>query len=90
MAHVQGLFLFATFKLDSTNLFTTWFHHFVEHVKPSKDDSDVKVSDGHSTHRRNSDVINIAGEKCVTNSKLLKKSLQIRKLKLNFEDMNTI
>nr|XP_049698141.1 jerky protein homolog-like [Helicoverpa armigera] len=45
-----------------THLFTKWFQHFINFTKPSKDDPILLVLDGHYTHTRNIDVINLARE----------------------------
>uniref|UniRef100_A0A1Y1N7V7 DDE-1 domain-containing protein n=1 Tax=Photinus pyralis TaxID=7054 RepID=A0A1Y1N7V7_PHOPY len=44
------------------DLFTAWFHHFIKHVKPCVDDQVVLILDGHYSHTRNIDIINIARE----------------------------
>ncbi|XP_022824970.1 tigger transposable element-derived protein 6-like [Spodoptera litura] len=43
-----------------THLFTKWFQHFINFTKPSKDDPVLLVLDGHYTHTRNIDLINLA------------------------------
>lgn len=43
-----------------THLFTKWFRHFINFTKPSKDDPIILVLDGHYTHTRNIDAINLA------------------------------
>lgn len=43
-----------------TNIFTQWFRHFVEKVKPSKNDPVLLILDGHHTHCRNLEVIELA------------------------------
>ncbi|XP_039313972.1 uncharacterized protein LOC105206643 [Solenopsis invicta] len=45
-----------------TDLFTMWLKHFIQHTKPTEDDPIVLVLDGHYTHTRNIEVINIARE----------------------------
>lgn len=45
-----------------SHLFTKWFQHFINFTKPSKDDPILLVLDGHYTHTRNIDVINLARE----------------------------
>lgn len=45
-----------------SHIFTDWLRHFINHVKPTLDDPVVLVLDGHFTHTRNIDVINIARE----------------------------
>lgn len=42
------------------NLFTKWFKHFVDYVKPSKESPIVLLLDGHFSHTRNLEVIEIA------------------------------
>ncbi|KAF5281763.1 hypothetical protein FQR65_LT14558 [Abscondita terminalis] len=43
-------------------LFTAWLKHFIEHVKPNECEQVVLILDGHYSHSRNIDVINIARE----------------------------
>jgi hypothetical protein len=45
-----------------TDLFTQWFRHFIQHVKPTEEDPSILVLDGHSSHTRNLDVINLGRE----------------------------
>lgn len=45
-----------------SDIFTKWFLHFIGHVKPTAEDPVLLVFDGHFTHTRNIDVINIARE----------------------------
>lgn len=49
-----------------TDIFTRWFGHFVNFVKASKDDPVVLVFDGHTTHTKNIDVIDMARENGVS------------------------
>ena len=42
------------------HLFTQWLHHFISHVKPSREDPVVLILDGHYSHTRNLDVIELA------------------------------
>lgn len=42
-----------------SEIFTKWLKHFIDHVKPTKEDPVLQVFDGHVTHTRNIDVINI-------------------------------
>lgn len=49
-----------------TNIFTKWFDHFLKFAKPTKECPILLVLDGHSTHKRNIDVINMARENHVT------------------------
>ncbi|KAJ8942016.1 hypothetical protein NQ314_010246 [Rhamnusium bicolor] len=44
------------------HIFTQWLHHFIAHVKPYKDDPVVLILDGHYSHTRNMDVIDVARE----------------------------
>lgn len=44
------------------NLFTKWFHHFIQFVKPSQDDPVLLILDGHYSHTRNLEVISLARE----------------------------
>nr|CAH7753508.1 unnamed protein product [Callosobruchus chinensis] len=43
-------------------IFTDWLRHFIEHVKPSESSQVVLILDGHYSHSRNIDVINIGRE----------------------------
>ncbi|GFG39808.1 hypothetical protein Cfor_10583 [Coptotermes formosanus] len=45
--------------------FTQWFKHFVRYAKPSKEDPVTLTMDGHHSHTRNIEVIDIAREKRV-------------------------
>lgn len=47
-------------------LFTKWLKHFVSIAKPSKEDPVLLVLDGHYSHTRNLDVIDIARESGVS------------------------
>ncbi|XP_046677400.1 MFS-type transporter clz9-like [Homalodisca vitripennis] len=49
-----------------TDLFTKWFTHFISYVKPTKDDPVVLILDGHTTHTRNLDLIDLARENGVS------------------------
>ncbi|KAK9685653.1 CENP-B N-terminal DNA-binding domain [Popillia japonica] len=42
-----------------TNLFTQWLQHFVKFTKPSKEELIVLLLDGHYSHTRNVDIIDI-------------------------------
>lgn len=46
----------------NSELFVKWFRHFVSYVKPSKDSRVLLVFDGHTTHSRNLEAINLARE----------------------------
>ena len=43
-----------------SNLFTQWFQHFLDHVKPSADSPVLLIFDGHYSHTRNIEVIDLA------------------------------
>lgn len=43
-----------------THLFTQWFKHFLENVKPSVTSPVLLILDGHSSHTRNIEVIDLA------------------------------
>lgn len=43
-----------------TDLFTKWFKHFLNHVKPSATSPVLLVLDGHSSHTRNIELIDLA------------------------------
>lgn len=49
-----------------TNIFTQWFSHFVKFTKPTKDDPIVLVLDGHYSHTRNIEIIDMARENYVS------------------------
>lgn len=49
-----------------TDIFTEWFRHFLLHVKPTEEDPAVLVLDGHFTHTRNIELINLARENHVS------------------------
>jgi hypothetical protein len=44
------------------DLFTQWFHYFICAVKPWKNDPVVMTLDGHHSHTRNIEVIDLARE----------------------------
>lgn len=46
----------------NSELFLKWFKHFVAHVRPSKEEKVLLLLDGHTTHSKNLDVINLARE----------------------------
>lgn len=50
----------------TVELFTIWFRHFVKNVGASKNNPCLLVMDGHTTHSRNIDVIDLAMEHGVT------------------------
>lgn len=43
-----------------TNLFTKWFEHFIQHVKPSRESPILLLLDGHTSHTRNLELIDLA------------------------------
>jgi hypothetical protein len=45
-----------------SEIFCQWFHHFIKHTKPIKDDPVILVLDGHYSHTRNLEVITLARE----------------------------
>lgn len=49
-----------------TNLFTNWFQHFVETVKPTEDRPVLLILDGHYSHTQNIDVTDLARENYIT------------------------
>lgn len=42
------------------NLFTMWFNHFIQFVKPTEESPVLLILDGHYSHTRNLDVISLA------------------------------
>lgn len=42
------------------HLFTQWLDHFIKHTKPSSDDPVILILDGHYSHTRNLDLIDLA------------------------------
>lgn len=49
-----------------TDLFTKWFKHFVKTTKPSSESPVLLILDGHHSHTRNIDVVDLARENHVT------------------------
>ncbi|XP_043228646.1 uncharacterized protein LOC122384902 [Amphibalanus amphitrite] len=49
-----------------TDIFTRWFQHFIRHAKPSAEEPALLILDGHMTHTRNLDVIEMARANHVT------------------------
>lgn len=49
-----------------SELFTKWMNHFINHTKPSKEDPVVLILDGHSSHTRNVEVIDMARDNGVS------------------------
>ena len=43
-----------------TDLFTDWFRHFIAFAKPANNKPVLLVLDGHATHTKNIDVIDLA------------------------------
>lgn len=43
-----------------TNLFTKWFKHFLATVKPSESSPVLLILDGHTSHTRNIEIIELA------------------------------
>ncbi|KAK0073626.1 hypothetical protein PV325_009476 [Microctonus aethiopoides] len=52
--------------LDPTNFFTEWFKHFIEKTNPTDVSSILLILDGHYSHTRNLDVLEMVREKLVT------------------------
>ena len=48
------------------DIFTEWFRHFLRHAKPTEDDPALLVLDGHLTHTKNMEVIDLARANHVT------------------------
>lgn len=49
-----------------TNLFTQWFQHFVEYVKPTEASPVLLILDGHYSHTKNIELIDLAKQNYVT------------------------
>lgn len=49
-----------------TELFTEWFNHFIQKTRPSEESPILLILDGHSTHTRNLQVIDLAHTNHVT------------------------
>jgi hypothetical protein len=45
-----------------SEIFTQWFLHFIRHAKPTKQDPCILLPDGHYSHTKNLEVINLARE----------------------------
>lgn len=43
-----------------SNIFVEWMEHFIKHVKPTKEDPVLVILDGHATHTKNIDLIDLA------------------------------
>lgn len=46
-----------------TNLFTKWFQHFIQHVKPTEESPVLLILDGHTSHTRNLELIDLPKKK---------------------------
>ena len=44
------------------NIFTDWFKHFIKHTNPTPESKVLLILDGHYSHTRNIDIIDIARE----------------------------
>lgn len=49
-----------------TNLFTEWFQHFIEYTKPSEKSPVLLIFDGHYSHTKNIDIVDMARDNHVT------------------------
>lgn len=49
-----------------TNIFTQWFAHFIDYTKPTEDAPFFLVLDGHYSHTRNIEVIEMARQNHVS------------------------
>lgn len=47
-------------------IFTDWFKHFLKFVKPTEDDPTLLILDGHNTHTKNLDFIELARQSHMT------------------------
>ena len=61
MLHLEALLLVILVARSSR-----WFRHFLDKVKPSRVDPALLILDGHHTHARNLDVIDLARENFVS------------------------
>jgi hypothetical protein len=59
-APAGSIFMFHPSRWLQLESFTTWFEHFISVVKPSKVDPALLILDGHATHVRNLDAIDLA------------------------------
>ncbi|KAK9743879.1 DDE superfamily endonuclease [Popillia japonica] len=48
------------------DLFTEWFHHFLQTTRPSEESPVLLILDGHNTHTRNLQIIDLARKNHVT------------------------
>ncbi|CAF4948054.1 unnamed protein product [Pieris macdunnoughi] len=46
--------------LIQTHLFTEWFQHFIEYVKPTEASPVLLILDGHYSHTKNIELIDLA------------------------------
>ena len=49
-----------------TNIFTNWFRHFLKTIKASPGEPSLLILDGHYSHTKNIDHLNLAGDYGVT------------------------
>lgn len=49
-----------------TNLFSDWFKHFIKYTKPSEESPVLLLLDGHYSHTRNIEIIDLARENHIT------------------------
>lgn len=49
-----------------TDIFTNWFRHFLKFTKPSPDDPSLLILDGHYSHTRNIELLELARQNGVT------------------------
>lgn len=49
-----------------TDIFTAWFQHFLKFVKPSKENPVLLILDGHYSHTKNLNLIDLARENHVS------------------------
>lgn len=61
-----SIFAFHPSGWIQTDIFTQWFNHFTDYVRPSAENPVLLLLDGHHTHTRNLDVIVAARENHVT------------------------
>jgi hypothetical protein len=48
-----------------TNIFTQWFQHFIKKTKPNLEDPVLLLLDGHFSHTKNLELIDLARENFV-------------------------
>ncbi|XP_046677318.1 uncharacterized protein LOC124365384 [Homalodisca vitripennis] len=49
-----------------SNLFTDWLRHFIEKTKPTKEDPVLLILDGHNSHTKNIDIVNLARDNFIS------------------------